>query len=71
MKVNRITENLSNMFFLNSSQKSENKIIALLITAAIIIPIISNGSVYDYIAIFTLVFFFLSPQPNVIASSCH
>jgi hypothetical protein len=70
MKVIGFFKNFSKLFILNTSQTSD-KIIALLMIVAIIMPIISNGSVYDYIALFTLVFFFLNPQPGVVASSCH
>jgi hypothetical protein len=71
MRVTGLIKNFSKPFKLNMSQTSGNKIIALLMIAAIIMPIISNGSVYEYITLFTLVFFFLNPQPGVVASACH
>lgn len=71
MRVNGFAKNLSKIFVLNTSQTSGNKIITLLMIVAIIMPIISNGSVYDYVAIFTLGFFLLNPQPGVVVSSCH
>ena len=70
MRVNGFTKNFSKLFILNTSQTSD-KIIALLIIVAIIMPIISNSSVYDYVTLFTLGFFFLNTQPNVVASPCH
>lgn len=71
MRVTGLIKNFSKPFKLNMSQTSGNKIIALLMIAAIIMPIISNSSVYEYITLFTLVFFFLNPQPGVVASACH
>jgi hypothetical protein len=70
MRVNGFTKNFSKLFILNTSQTSD-KITALLMIVAIIIPIISGSSVYDYITLFTLVFFFLNPQPGIAASPCH
>lgn len=71
MRVTGFIKNFSKPFKLNTSQTSGNKIIALLMIAAIIMPIISNCSVYEYITLFTLVFFSLNPQPGVVASACH
>lgn len=71
MRVNGFAKNLLKMPVLNTSQTSGNKIITLLMIVAIIMPIISNGSVYDYVAIFTLGFFLLNPQPGVAVFSCN
>lgn len=71
MRVIGFIKNFSKLFILDTSQTPGNKIIALLMIAAIIMPIISSSGVYDYIAIFTLAFFLLNPQPSVVASSCH
>jgi len=71
MRAIGFIKNFSKLFILDTSQTFINKVIALLMTVAIIMPIISNGSVYDYITLFTLVFFFLNSQPSVVVSSNH
>jgi len=71
MRIIGFIENFSKLFIWDTSQTFRNRLIALLMIAAIIMPIISNGSVYEYITLFTLVFFFLNPQPGVVASACH
>jgi hypothetical protein len=71
MRVIGFIENFSKLFIWDTSQIFRNKLIALLMIAAIIMPIISNGSLYEYITLFTLVFFFLNPKPSVVASAYH
>lgn len=71
MRTAEFIKNFSKLFILDTSQTFRNEIIVLLMIAAIILPIISTGSVYDYIAIFTLMFLFLNPQPSALAFPCH
>lgn len=71
MRVIGFNKNFLKLFILDTSQIFGNQIIALLMIVAIIMPIASKGSIYEYIALFTLVFFFLNPQPSVVVSSCH
>lgn len=71
MRVVGFVKNFSKLFILDTSQTFINKIIALLMIFALIMPIINNSSLYDYITLFTLFFFFLNPQPRAVASSCH
>lgn len=71
MRVIRLVKNFSKPFTLDMSQTVRNKMIALLMIIAIIMPIINNGSVLDYIALFSLTFLILNPQPKIVASPCH
>lgn len=71
MRAIGFIKNFSKLFILDTSQTFINEIIALLMIIAIIMPIISNGSVYDYVTLFTLVFLFLNSQPTIVVSPNH
>jgi hypothetical protein len=71
MRVIGFVKNFSKLFISDTSQTLRNKLIALLMIVAIIMPIISNGSVYEYVTLFTLVFFFLNSKPSIVASAYH
>jgi hypothetical protein len=71
LRVIGLVKNFSKLFSLDALQGFINKMIALLMIFAIIVPIISSGNVYDYIALFTLVSFFLNSHPSVVISTNH